>query len=178
MTSDRDPSAAQTVLIACAAMVDLARPAERTVPLAGVRVPCGLSMEDMVMDAKRFDAIAQDLAATTSRRGMVKGVGLAAGGAALAGLLGLVGRDAADAAGRRRRRNRRRRDQCRKVGQTCNESVKRQSCCKSGQLCANVRELGSGNFCCKQVGSSCSTSSDCCGRDACDFSTGRCRTTQ
>ena len=140
-------------------------------------MPSGLSQEGMFMDPKRFDAIAQDLAAATSRRGMIKGVGLAAGGAALASLLGLVGHDEADAA-RRNRRKRRRRDQCRKLGQTCNDSVKNQSCCKSGQLCANVRDLGSGNFCCKQAGSSCSTSTDCCGRNACDFSTGRCRTTQ
>lgn len=139
-------------------------------------MPSGLSQEGMVMDPKRFDAIAQDLAAATSRRGMVKGVGLAAGGAALASLLGLVGRDEADAA--RRKRRKRRRDQCRKLGQTCNESAKNQACCKSGQLCAQVSGLGSGNFCCKQVGSSCSTSTDCCGRNACDFSTGRCRTTQ
>ena len=139
-------------------------------------MPSGLSQEGMVMDPKRFDAIAQDLAAATSRRGMVKGAGLAAGGAALASLLGLVGRDEADAA--RRKRRKRRRDQCRKLGQTCNESAKNQSCCKSGQLCAQVSGLGSSNFCCKQVGSSCSTSTDCCGRNACDFSTGRCRTTQ
>ena len=140
-------------------------------------MPSGLSQEGMVMDPKRFDAIAQDLAAATSRRGMVKGVGLAAGGAALASLLGLVGRDEADAARRKRRRRRRNRQQCRKLGQTCNDSVKNQSCCKSGQLCANVRDLGSGNFCCKQVGSSCTTSTDCCGRNACD-SSGVCITTR
>ena len=69
-------------------------------------MPSGLSQEGMVMDPKRFDAIAQDLAAATSRRGMVKGAGLAAGGAALASLLGLVGREEVDAAGRKRRKRR------------------------------------------------------------------------
>ena len=39
--SDSDPSGAQTLLVACAAMADLALPAERIFPLAGVRVPSG-----------------------------------------------------------------------------------------------------------------------------------------
>jgi hypothetical protein len=61
------------------------------------------------MDLERRDAIAQGLAAATSRRGVLKGVGLSAGGAAVAGLLSLLGRDAADAATRRRRRRKNRR---------------------------------------------------------------------
>lgn len=115
------------------------------------------------MDGSRFD--------TWTRRKF----GLAAGGAAVTSLLSLAGIDDADA---RRRRGRRRRPQCRKLGQTCNESNKDQRCCNSSQLCAQVPDLGTGNFCCKQVGEFCDTSSDCCGRDACDFSTGRCRSTR
>jgi hypothetical protein len=128
------------------------------------------------MDAKRFDAIAQDLAAATSRRGVVKGVGLAVGGAALAGLLGLVGRDEADA--RRRRRNRRR-DRCRKLQDSCViGGSRRQRCCNNDYLCSEVTQLGFGTFCCKQAGDSCATSADCCGNDACDRNTARCRTTR
>jgi hypothetical protein len=97
--------------------------------------------------------------------------GLATGGAVAAGLLGLLGLDEADAArGRRRRRKR-----CRNLGEPCNSSIRRQSCCNSNQLCANVPLLGSGNFCCVQNGDFCDSSDDCCGSDFCDFSTGRCR---
>ena len=103
--------------------------------------------------------------------------GLAAGGAALSGLLGLAGLDEAQARRNRRRRNKKK-QQCRKIGQSCNEATKGQQCCKSGQLCANVSGLGSGNFCCKQAGSSCTTSTECCGNNACDAATSQCRVTR
>jgi hypothetical protein len=116
------------------------------------------------VDGSRFD--------TWTRRKF----GLAAGGAAVAGLLGLAGID--DAEARRGRGRKKKKKQCRKLGEFCNESNRDQKCCNSSYLCAQVPDLGSGNFCCKQVGDFCDTSSDCCGRDACDFATGRCRTTR
>lgn len=115
------------------------------------------------MDASRFD--------TWTRRKF----GVATSAAALGGLLALAGLDESDA---RRRRRRRRKPRCRKLGDSCNDSIREQSCCNSSYLCANVNEFGSGNFCCKQIGDFCDQSSDCCGRDACDFSTGRCRATR
>lgn len=118
------------------------------------------------MDEKRFDA-------WTRRR-----FGLAVGGAAVSalGLLGAIGLSEEDAEAARRNRNNnrnrnrnrnRRRDQCRKLGQTCNDNRRRQQCCNSAQLCAQVPNLGTENFCCKQRDSNCSIDDDCCGRSRC-----------
>lgn len=125
------------------------------------------------MDEERFDA-------WTRRR-----FGLAVGSAAVSalGILGAIGlsEEDADAARRnrnndkgrndRRRRRRRRRDQCRKLGQSCDESRRRQRCCNENQLCAQVSELGSGNFCCRQLTQSCSSNEDCCGGNRCRSNT-------
>ncbi|MFN8679116.1 MAG: hypothetical protein U0Z70_22230 [Thermomicrobiales bacterium] len=112
--------------------------------------------------------------------------GLAAGGAAatMLGLLGAVGLNEEDAeAARRNRRNKnrknkgrknRRRDRCRKLGQTCDDSRRRQQCCNATQLCAQVPNLGSGNFCCRQLAQNCSIDDDCCGRNRCR--SGACQT--
>ena len=119
-----------------------------------IRDDPGQSIGGTRVDDSRFD--------TWTRRKF----GLAAGGAAAGGLLALAGLDDADA--RRRGRRRRRRPQCRRLGQTCNDEIKEQKCCRASQLCAQVTGRGSGNFCCQQIGSSCETSTDCCGNNACD----------
>ena len=116
------------------------------------------------MDGSRFD--------TWTRRKF----GLAAGGAAVAGLLGLAGLDDADAA--RRRRGKRKPKRCRKLGDFCNDSIRRQNCCNPNYFCSTVKEFGPGNFCCIGVGGSCDTSSDCCGTEGCDVSTSQCRATK
>jgi hypothetical protein len=97
--------------------------------------------------------------------------GLATGSAAAAGLLGLFGAAGTEA----KNNNNNKKKKCRKLGQTCNENKKNQSCCNDKQLCANVSGLGSGNFCCKQLNQSCSVSTDCCGKNVCD-SSGHCKT--
>lgn len=121
------------------------------------------------LDETRFD--------TSTRRRF----GLAVGGAAASvlGLLGAIGLsdDDASAADRndrdrnndrdRRRRRRRRRNQCQKLGQTCDETRRRQRCCNDTQLCAQVPDLGTGTFCCKQLSQSCRDNTDCCGRNRC-----------
>ena len=105
--------------------------------------------------------------------------GLAVGGAAATalGILGGLGLSEEDAEARRRnkpnrnrkndRRKNRRRDRCRKLGQSCNENRRRQQCCSSTQLCAQVPNLGSGDFCCRQLSQNCSRDDDCCGRNRC-----------
>lgn len=104
--------------------------------------------------------------------------GLAVGGAAVSalGLLGAIGLSEEDAEAARRnnrngnnnRRRRPRRDRCRKLGQTCNDNRRRQGCCNSDQLCAQVPNLSTENVCCKQRDDSCSIDDDCCGRSRCN----------
>lgn len=111
------------------------------------------------MDGERFDA-------WTRRR-----FGLAAGGAA-ASMLGLLGLDDAEAKkkkNKKKNKNKKNKNkkQCRKLGQTCDQTQKNKKCCNQNQLCAQVQGLGSGNFCCKQRGSGCSVNTDCCGSDKC-----------
>jgi hypothetical protein len=108
------------------------------------------------VDGTQFDA-------WTRRR-----FGLAAGGAA-ASVLGLLSLAETEAKRRRRRKNRKKKNkkQCRKLGQTCDQTRKNQKCCNQNQLCAQVQGLGSGNFCCKQRNSGCSVNTDCCGNDRC-----------
>jgi hypothetical protein len=105
------------------------------------------------MDGNRFDA-------WTRRR-----VGRATGGA-LASLLGLLGRDEAGAK-RNHRNNKNKKPKCRKLGQSCDQTQKKKRCCSAKQLCAQVAHLGSGTFCCRQRGDSCSVNDDCCGTDKC-----------
>jgi hypothetical protein len=123
------------------------------------------------MDETQFDA-------WTRRR-----FGLAAGGAAtaaLAGLLGSIGLSEEDAEAARKHRNNnnnknrkknknknKNKKQCRKLGQSCDETRKKQQCCSNTQLCAQVADLGSGNFCCKQLSQNCSSNEDCCGSNRC-----------
>lgn len=115
------------------------------------------------MDETRFDA-------WTRRK-----FGLVTGGA-IASLLGLAAlpdtEDSVEAAKRHRNNNknrnrRRRKKQCRKLGETCDDSRRKQQCCNSAQLCAQVPNLGSGNFCCKQLSQTCSNDNECCGRNRC-----------
>lgn len=111
--------------------------------------------------------------------------GLAVGGAAATalGLLGALGLGEDETEARqkhnknknrrnnRRRRRNRNRDQCRKLGQSCDETRRRQRCCNENQLCAQVADLGSGNFCCRQLTQSCSSNADCCGANRCRSNT-------
>ena len=100
--------------------------------------------------------------------------GLATGSAAAAGLLGLLGVAETEAGqNNNNNNNRKKKKKCRKLGQTCDENRRNQSCCNQNQLCANVSGLGSGNFCCKQNGQGCSVNTDCCGKNVCD-SSGHC----
>jgi hypothetical protein len=87
----------------------------------------------------------------------------------VASLFGLSSLPAADG----KKRNKRKR--CRKLEESCDQTKKSKSCCSAQQLCAQVSQLGSGNFCCKQAGQTCSSNSECCGNDACDRNTGKCR---
>ena len=119
------------------------------------------------MDDTRFD--------TWTRRRF----GLAAGGTAaavLGGLLGTIGLGEEDAEAARKHRNnnknrksnkRKRDEKCRKLGNACDDNRRNQQCCNDNQLCAQVSQLGSGTFCCKQNGSNCQGDSDCCGRNRC-----------
>lgn len=108
------------------------------------------------MDGERFDA-------WTRRR-----FGLAAGGA-VASLLGLIGLE--DAEAKKKKKKKKKKKDCRKLGQTCDQTQKNKKCCKQDQLCAQVQGLGSGTFCCKQRGAGCSENSDCCGNDKCQNGT-------
>lgn len=108
------------------------------------------------MDDLRFDA-------WTRRR-----FGLVAGGT-LAALLGLAESQATEA--KRKRRPKR----CRKLGETCDNTKRSKSCCNAALLCAQVTQVGQANVCCKQAGQDCANSRECCGNDACDSATGRCR---
>jgi Stigma-specific protein, Stig1 len=83
-TSDSDLSGARRVLIACAAMADLALPAERTLSQAGGTCPPP-RREGMRMDPERFDRIAKSVG-RGNRRGLLGGL---LGSALLAG--GLAG---------------------------------------------------------------------------------------
>jgi hypothetical protein len=109
------------------------------------------------LDGSRFDG-------WTRRR-----FGLVTGGATATGLLSLLGFEEADARRRRRRRKRRKKkqQQCQRLGQSCNQTLRRQQCCNQNQLCAQVSGLGSGNFCCKQNGRGCTVDTECCGNDRC-----------
>ncbi|MFT4039179.1 MAG: hypothetical protein QM692_13415 [Thermomicrobiales bacterium] len=119
----------------------------------------------MTVDETRFDA-------WTRRR-----FGLAAGGAAaaVAGLLGAIGLSEHDAEARkkhnknknRKKNSRKRKDKCRKLGSTCDDNKRNQDCCNANQLCAQVSEFGSGDYCCKQISYSCQYNSDCCGKNKC-----------
>jgi uncharacterized protein HemX len=103
--------------------------------------------------------------------------GLAAGGAAASvlGLLGAIGLGDHEAEARqkhnknknRKSNKRKRKDKCRKLGDACNDSRRNQQCCNDNQLCAQVTQFGSGNFCCKQNGYNCQFDSDCCGKNRC-----------
>jgi hypothetical protein len=88
-------------------------------------------------------------------------------GGALAGLLGLAVRGEV-VAKKNHKNNKNKKPKCRKLGQSCDISVKSKKCCSSKQLCAQVAHLGSGTFCCKQRDSSCSVNDDCCGTDRCN----------
>lgn len=122
------------------------------------------------MDGTRFDA-------WTRRR-----FGMASGGA-LAGLLGLslLESEAAKKHGnhkhknknKNKNKNKKKKKKCRKLGQSCDTSVKKKKCCNSAQLCSTVKGQGSQTFCCKQVSQSCSDSDDCCGDNTC--SNGKCK---
>ncbi|MCA9878281.1 MAG: hypothetical protein KC442_10885 [Thermomicrobiales bacterium] len=117
------------------------------------------------MDETRFDA-------WTRRR-----FGLAAGGAAASvlGLLGAIGLSDPDAEARkkhnknknRKNNKRKRKPKCRKLGDACDNNRRNQQCCNDNQLCAQVSEFGSGDYCCKQNGYGCQSSSDCCGKNRC-----------
>ena len=110
------------------------------------------------MDGSRFDA-------WTRRR-----VGLATGGA-LASLLGLSLQQ--DVTAKNQKHNgKNTKKKCRKLGQSCDITNKNKKCCNAKQLCAQVKNLGSGTFCCKQRGDNCSVNDDCCGTDKC--SGGKC----
>ena len=113
------------------------------------------------MDGTRFDA-------WTRRR-----FGLATGGA-LASLLGLSMLDEAEAKknNNNKNNNKNKKKKCRKLGQSCDITNKNKKCCNAKQLCAQVKNLGSGTFCCKQRGDNCSVNDDCCGTDKC--SSGKC----
>jgi hypothetical protein len=103
--------------------------------------------------------------------------GLVAGGAAASvlGLLGAIGLDDHEAeAARKHNKNknrknnsRKRKDKCRKLGDFCDDNRRNQQCCNASQLCAQVPDLGTGTFCCKQLSQNCSFSTDCCGRNRC-----------
>jgi hypothetical protein len=103
--------------------------------------------------------------------------GLAAGGAAASalGLLGAIGLSEHQAEARRnhnknknRKDNKRKRkDKCRKLSDACDDNRRNQQCCNENQLCAQVSQLGSGTFCCKQNGFNCQFDSDCCGKNRC-----------
>ena len=111
------------------------------------------------MDGSRFDA-------WTRRQ-----FGVAAAGAAATGLLGLQ-----DAAARHKNKHdgnknsnkNNNKKQCRKTGQSCDETRKKKKCCNKNELCAQVKGQGAGNRCCKQNGEGCKRDSDCCGNDRCD----------
>ena len=90
-------------------------------------------------------------------------VGGAAGGAA-ASLLGLIG--VGDAEAKKNTKNNKKK-KCRNLGQSCDQTQKNKSCCKSNQLCAQVSGQGSGTFCCSQRNANCSDNADCCGSDTC-----------
>ena len=99
------------------------------------------------MDGSRFDA--------WTRRNF----GVAAGSAAV-GLLALAGlRDAQAQVPEAKN--------CRKLGQSCDQTRKNQECCNTNNLCAQIDGEGSGTFCCKQVGGNCKRNSDCCGLNRC-----------
>ena len=109
------------------------------------------------MDGARFDS-------WTRRR-----LGVAAGGAA-AMLLGLVGgweTEAKKHNNNNNNNNNNKKKKCQKLGQSCDITQKKETCCNSAQLCAQVNGQGSGNVCCKQRNDSCSENSDCCGNDQC-----------
>jgi hypothetical protein len=112
------------------------------------------------LDGTQFDA-------WTRRR-----FGLATGGA-LASLIGLPLLDDAEAKkNKHKHKNKNKKKKCRKLGQSCDITQQKKKCCNSKQLCAQVKNLGSGNFCCKQRNDSCSVNDDCCGTDKC--SNGKC----
>jgi hypothetical protein len=108
------------------------------------------------MDGSRFDA--------WTRRNF----GVAAGGA-LAGLLALAGRHDAEAQVTEPEAK-----NCRKNGQTCDQTRRGQECCNDNNLCAQIAGEGSNTFCCKQVGGTCRRNSDCCGLNRCGGN-GKCR---
>jgi hypothetical protein len=124
-----------------------------------------------VLDGTRFDA-------WTRRR-----FGMATGGA-LAGLLGLSQLDSEAAKrhgnhnnnhkNKHKHKNKNKKKKCRKLGQSCDTSVKKKKCCNSSQLCSTIKGQGSQTFCCKQITQSCQNTVDCCGDNTCD-SNGKCK---
>src|SRR5687768_12103906 len=85
ITSDSDPSGVPLLLIAGAAMADLALPAERKVPWAGAAVPSGASStEGTSVDSERFDNLVRGFGHGASRRRLLAGLV----GASLVGTLG------------------------------------------------------------------------------------------
>jgi hypothetical protein len=92
------------------------------------------------MDGSRFDA--------WTRRHF----GLAAGGLA-ASLLGISA--SADTEAKKKKKK------CKKLGTGCTPGGKRKCCKKQNLICAPIPGLG-GNRCCRDVGQTCSFSTDCC----------------
>ena len=127
-----------------------------------------VAREGYDVDGSRFDA-------WTRRQ-----FGTAAAGAAAAGLLGLLGLQDAAArhttrhdgnknSNKNKNKNKNNKNkQCRKTGQSCDETKKNKKCCNKNELCAQVKGQGGDNRCCKQNGEGCKRDSDCCGNDRCD----------
>jgi hypothetical protein len=113
-----------------------------------------MGLKEVHVEHKRFDA-------WTRRR-----FGLAATGT-FAALLGFTSSPSTEAKQGKKR--------CRKLGETCDNTKKRKSCCASELLCAQVSQVGQANVCCRQAGQACSSSRECCGNDGCDAATGKCR---
>src|SRR4051794_14327326 len=98
--------------IACAAMADLAPPAERSFSVGReARVLQCFVMEGTILDSERFDRLVRSFGQPRSRRQTLRGLA----GAAAAGALAVGGRDASA-------------DGCKGTGKTC----KKDSQCCSG----------------------------------------------
>jgi hypothetical protein len=106
-------------------------------------------------------------------------------GGTLAGLLGASLLEGAEAKkhkhknkhnnnNKNKNKNKNKKKKCRKLGQSCDTSVKKKKCCQDSQLCSTIKGQGSQTFCCKQAGQGCGNSDDCCGNNTCD-SNGKCK---
>jgi hypothetical protein len=96
------------------------------------------------MDGSRFDA--------WTRRHF----GLAAGGLA-ASLMWLAAFADTDA----KKKKKKKKKKCKKLGTGCTPGGKRKCCKKQNLICAPIPGLG-GNRCCRDVGQTCTFSTDCC----------------